>query len=52
VIKKARVINLSICGILYLRRYGINFHRHPKTPTLVMMPPLVAKMCGGRLVWN
>jgi hypothetical protein len=40
-IKEARVINLPICGILYLRRYGNNLQRHPKPPALVMKPPLV-----------
>ena len=31
-IKEARVINLPICGILYLRRYGNNLQRTKKTP--------------------
>jgi hypothetical protein len=30
-LEKARVINLTICGILYLRRYGNNLQR-PNSP--------------------
>jgi len=41
VIKKARVINLTICGILYLRRYGDNLQRPKQLPALAMKPPLV-----------
>jgi hypothetical protein len=32
VIKKARVINLTIYGILYLRRYGDNLQRPKQLP--------------------
>ena len=40
-IKKARVINLTICGILCLRRYGNNLQSPKQTPALVMKPTLV-----------
>ena len=40
-IKMARVINLTICGILYLRRYGNNFHSPEKLPGGVRKAALV-----------
>ena len=43
-IKKARVINLTICGILYLRRYGNNL-QSPKQPPVGVMK--AAFGCSG-----
>jgi hypothetical protein len=41
VIKLALITNLTICGILYLRRYGNNLQSPKQTPALVMKPPLL-----------